>query len=424
MFLRFLLFVMIVVNLNAAIVTQDVNDNNKSKFMMVLPFGLSTESMGLVFGAVGIWSGYGQEQMNILVSGYYGVPSKIENTFEEVSAFGVAVAVNNFKPYWSERTYVSLLGMIAYYPNQSLYVHGSNDSPHEPLKTKGYNDWFYINYNFVLPMGEYTDKTVITYSLDRGLPKGREKFGGGIPFVTGASTIEWSPFYTRWTADKLNYDPTWASNGLRVKFVHDNTDFISTPSRGYNFYLQYSVDFGAFNSSQTWDAYEASYSQYIELGNASWMRQNVIALNIWTAYSPSWELDNYFEDTEINAHRPPAWEGARLGGHTRMRGYATNRFSDKAAIYYGAEYRFIPDFNPLNKKDNTWMPIGIDWFQAVLFAEAGRVSPEYTFDILHDDMKYDVGFSIRALAAKIPVRFDMAYGKEGMNMWFMVQQAF
>ncbi|MEA3523627.1 MAG: hypothetical protein U9R50_11735 [Campylobacterota bacterium] len=40
------------------------------------------------------------------------------------------------------------------------------------------------------------------------------------------------------------------------------------------------------------------------------------------------------------------------------------------------------------------------------------------------DMKYDAGFSIRALAAKLPVRFDMAFGEEGSSMWVMIQQPF
>jgi len=425
MFLNLLLLLFIVASIDAAIITQDINDNNKTKFMMALPYAGSTESTGVVLGVVGIWSGYVQKQMNIIATAYYGTPTKIENTFEEVSAYGGAIAVNNYKPFWSKRTFLSFLGLYSYYPNQSLYINGSNDSPHTPIKTKGYNNWFFLNYNYVLPMGEYLDKTVITYSLDRGLPVGRDDVGGGLPFVTGASTIELSPFYNKWTADKFSNEPQWASNGLRLKLVHDNTDYVRSPSRGYNFNIQYSQDFGVFNSTQSWNAVEASYSQYIELPKASWMRQNTIALNIWSAYSPSWELDTYLDsEHDINANRPPVWEGARLGGMYRMRAYASNRFSDKSAIYYGAEYRFIPDFNPLNKKENTWMPIGIDWFQAVFFVEAGRVAPQYTWESLYTDMKYDVGFSLRALAAKVPVRFEYAYGAEGSTIWFMVKQTF
>lgn len=413
-------------NIHAAIVTKDVNDANKSKFMIALPYAVSTESTGLIFGVVGIWSGYGQKQMNILASGYYGVAPELENTFQEVEAYGGTLAINNFKPFCFQRIYVSLLGAYSYFPNQALYVNGKNDSAQDPLRTKGFNNWFYLKVNYTLAMGEYLDKTVITYELDRGLPVGREDFGGGVPFVTGASTFEFIPFYSRYTADRLDSDNQWATNGVRLKLVHDNTDYVRSPSRGYNFYLQYSQDFGGLNSSQSWNAIEASYSQYIELPNTSWMRQNVIALNVWSAFSPSWETDNYLDGYVgvINAHRPPSWEGAILGGFNRMRGYATNRFADKSAIYYGAEYRFIPDFNPLNKKENTWMPIGIDWFQAVLFAEAGRVAPKYTWENLYSDMKYDVGISIRALAAKVPVRFELAYGQEGSTMWFMINQTF
>ena len=116
------------------------------------------------------------------------------------------------------------------------------------------------------------------------------------------------------------------------------------------------------------------------------------------------------------------WEGARLGGYDRMRAYDMNRFSDKAAIYFGVEYRVIPEFNPM--RGQKWNPIPIDWFQVVLFSEAGRVASQYNIETLMSDMKYDVGFSIRALAAKIPVRFDMAYGAEGSNMWVMVKQPF
>ena len=36
-------------------------------------------------------------------------------------------------------------------------------------------------------------------------------------------------------------------------------------------------------------------------------------------------------------------------------------------------------------------------------------------------MKYDVGISLRAMVSELPVRFDVAYGEEGTNMWLMVQ---
>jgi hypothetical protein len=116
------------------------------------------------------------------------------------------------------------------------------------------------------------------------------------------------------------------------------------------------------------------------------------------------------------------WEGARLGGWNRMRAYDSNRFSDKAAIYGAVEYRLIPIINPM--RDQKWNPIAIDWFQTVLFVEAGRVAPKYDIGTLFSDLNYDVGFSLRALAANVPVRFEMAFGDEGSAMWFMLNQPF
>ena len=429
MFMRFILLTIIALTLNAATTQEDINDNNKSKFWMALPYVASTQSTGLVGGIVGIWSGYGQEQMNYVATVFYGANTKIEgiiDTDKEANSFGMAFGINNYKPSFSNRLFISLLGSYAYYPNQALYIDGKNDSSNEDvLRTQGYNNWYQLSFNYALPFGEYKNESTLNYLLDRGMPVGREKFGGGAPFITGTTNLLFTPFYNKWTADKLTNDPQWTALGIKLKLKHDNTDYLSNPARGYAFDIQYSQDFGEIASSQSWNAMEASYTQYVELPNASWMRHNVIALNVWSAYSPSWETDQYYKNaTQINAHRPPPWEGARLGGHTRMRGYSANRFSDKSAIYYGAEYRFTPDFNPLNKKDNTWMPVGIDWFQAVLFAEAGRVAPEYSLRELHKDMKYDVGFSIRALAAKVPVRFELGVGDEGPTMYLMIKQTF
>ena len=54
---------------------------------------------------------------------------------------------------------------------------------------------------------------------------------------------------------------------------------------------------------------------------------------------------------------------------------------------------------------------------------AFRVNDEYGFDLLKD-LKYDAGISIRAMAAELPVRFDVAVGDEGLSMWVMIRQPF
>jgi hypothetical protein len=72
------------------------------------------------------------------------------------------------------------------------------------------------------------------------------------------------------------------------------------------------------------------------------IRQAVLALDAWTGGTPSRERR---ADGTV-ANRPPAYAGATLGGLWRMRADPSQRFNDRAAIYYAAELRVIPDWNP------------------------------------------------------------------------------
>ncbi len=49
-------------------VTIDINDKNKTKSWIALPYVLNSNSMGFTGGLVTILSGYGQKQMNIVAS--------------------------------------------------------------------------------------------------------------------------------------------------------------------------------------------------------------------------------------------------------------------------------------------------------------------------------------------------------------------
>jgi len=423
----------------AEFILKDINETKKNSSYIVLPYLFSSDSMGLTVGAVGIFHGYYQPQMTMMVTAFVGENMDVEDIrqdqleHEQARAEGFAFAVTGYRPSFSKRTFITFLGSYAYYPNQRLYLDGSNDSAQDlengglsPFQTQGYNNWINADFRYVLPIGESKTEVLPIIILDRGIPINRDNKGGGKPFVTGQTIFGTELFYTKWTADKLSDEPSINTNGLRLYLRHDNTDYADNPTRGYSFEVKSSIDFGAFNSSQSWNSIEAQYSHYIELPLFSWSRQNVIALNAWSAYSPSWDKSKKFDPEAkyqvIDKNQPPMFEGARLGGWNRMRGYDSNRFNDKAAIYGTMEYRVIPEFNPLRQK--SWMPVSIDWFQTVLFAEVGRVAPKYDVGELFSDMKYDAGFSIRALAAKLPVRFDMAFGEEGSSMWVMVKQPF
>ncbi|WP_243834597.1 BamA/TamA family outer membrane protein [Psychromonas algarum] len=416
---------------------EDLNrSEDKQNTWVVLPYAFSTDSMGLTAGAVLLLDGFIQPQMTMVFTVFAGEDLDTQygpnDTPDQARAKGGIYSISGYRPSFSDRLFISSLGSYAYYPNQRLYLDGSNSSEQNlsttdpnnisPLQTQGYNNWFNVNFSYILPWGESKHNVLPDIQLRRGLPVNRDHVGGGQVFTSGQTLLGTELFYTRWTADRFTEAPSLNTNGIRLFLEHDNTDYPSNPSRGYAFKATSSIDFGLANSTQSWNSLEFDYKHYIELPTLPWMRQSVLAFNAWTAYSPSWDNNKKLNPGGIlQKNQTPMWEGAHLGGWNRMRAYDSNRFNDKAAVYGAAEYRFIPQLNPM--ADQKWNPFPIDWFQLVLFAEVGRVAEQYNTE-LFKDMKYDVGFSVRALAAKTPVRFDMAWGEEGSSMWVMLNQPF
>ena len=402
-------------------------DNNitKSKDWIVLPFAFSSESTGVAGGIGAIKQGLLQPQTTLVTAIFGGLPEDVvtkgENT--QASFAGGFFYFSDYKLPFTNRTFFSVIALKSYYPNGQYYIDGTNDSKKEDVfRTSGDSNFVNTDFKYVLPIGDGVDNPEGIYNLENGFCTDRENCGGGTPFITGRTSLGIKTFYQYDTFENASLPgtPSWDTNGLRFYLTHDNTDFDLNPSRGYHFEVQYSKDFGWGDSLQTWDFLEGKYNHYFDLDTFSFTKQNVLALSVWTGYSFSWDNDNEII-SGINAHRPPTWEGARLGGFFKMRGYDNNRFTDKAAFYATAEYRAVLDYNPL--KGNSLLPVAVDWFQVVGFIEAGRVHDQYNFDLI-SDMKYDVGISLRALVAQLPVRFDVAYGEEGTNIWLMINQPF
>ncbi len=406
-----------------------------SKDWIVLPYAFTAESTGFSGGIGVIKQGLFQPQTTLVASVFYGATQDITINGEpdEANFSGGFISFTDYKLPYTKRFFFSLMGLKSYFPKAKYYIDGSNDSnKDDAFTTSGDTNFFNTTFRYVLPLGEGLDNPEGLYRLQDGFAMGREGYGGGTPFVTGRTSIGLKTFFQSDNSDnsdiwqdpdwwKNDTDvPTWDTNGLRFFLTHDNTDFDLNPSGGYHFQLQYSKDFGKGDSLQSWDFLEFKYNQYFDLDTFSFTKQNVLALSMWTGYSYSWDKDSEIAPG-IDAHRPPMWEGGRLGGFNRMRGYDNNRFLDKAVFYATAEYRAVLDWNPLKKND--YIPVAIDWFQVVGFVEVGRVHDQYNFDLL-SDMKYDVGISLRAMAAQLPVRLDVAYSEEGTNMWVMIQQPF
>jgi len=401
---------------------------------IVLPYLFTSESTGLVGGVGTIAQGLLQPQTTLVASIMYGADEDVvTNGLDTTENFsGGFISFSDFKIPYTNRLFFSFWGLNKYTPKGMYYIDGSMDSKEgSGLLSSGETNYFYTKFTYVLPIGEGLNNPDGNYKLKDGFAMDREGYGNGSPFTTGRTTVGLETFYITQDYDNwkdiaewagITSKPEWNSKGIKLFLEHDNTDFDLNPSRGYNFLVKYSKDSG--DDLQSWDFLEFKYSKYFELDNFSFSKQDVLALNAWSGYSFSWDNDNEILPS-VASNRPPIDEGGYLGGMIRMRGYDSSRFSGKAVLYGTAEYRSMFKYNPFQSekflKKNT--PIAIDWFQLVGFVEAGAVSDEYDSNLI-TDMKFDVGLSLRAMAAGLPVRFDVAYGDEGVNMWVMIHHPF
>jgi outer membrane protein assembly factor BamA len=230
-----------------------------------------------------------------------------------------------------------------------------------------------------------------------------------------------SPFFRSISIESDDVpNTTIKTNGLDLDFIWDNRDFPTNPSRGFGVMLGVSRDFGAFGSSRSWTSCQSELDTYVSLGANGWLRQSVLALDLWAAYSPTWEVSASGDPS----NNPPPFSGASLGGYWRMRGYAPQRFNDKAAVYYCLELRLIPNWNPFDSWGWLQDRLGVQWVQFVPFVEFGRVADNWSANELHNDMNWDAGMGFRFSAKGMVLRIDAAMSDEYNGVQMMVGQPF
>ena len=263
---------------------------------------------------------------------------------------------------------------------------GSNlSSKNNYIKGNGIDIFARSRFKYLLPIGNGEEQIVPDYQLDRGVLVGGASGAASVnPLDSGLTYLSIRPFYRNQqiASDDIDKDE-FKTNGLDVQVFWDNRDFPANPSRGQGVRAQLSRDFGVLGSDTSWTAVEGEIDQYVDVGASDWFRQQVLAFDVWTAYSPSWDQS----PSGKVFNRPPSYTGATLGGLWRMRGFPSQRFSDKAAIYYAAEMRLIPDWNPFDKMPWLQRFVGVQWLQIVPFVEFGRVAPSYNIQNLHSIMQ-------------------------------------
>jgi hypothetical protein len=392
---------------------------------LVIPFVFPSDSMGTTFGVGGITRGYLQEQMGAGLA-LFGSADEAE---------GSLFSIWDFRVPGLDRMYLSFIGSLGDYPRQRAYANypgdftgdkaGSNDSlPDDYVEDDGSHNWLNLKMEYVLPIGTAADDPVVTYQLKNGIlisePSGGRSWN---PLSSGVTVLMLQQRF-----DYQSYETDIGEIDGKVKpvdlaLLYNNTDFSPNPSSGSSQYLSFTHDFYDSEQNGTWTFMEFEASKYFSLDASDFALQRVIALNMWTGYSPEWDKQTDADGVSRIDNKTPFSEGARLGGFYRMRGYPVDRFNDRAVIYATAEYRYTLRWNPL--RDMAWLDfLEPDWLQLVASVEGGQVAEEYSMSALFDDWKACGGVGIRFMLSGTVFRFDVSFSDEGSSAWAMVGHPF
>ena len=400
----------------AQYIMRDVNEEEPIREKSyLLPYAFSTETLD--FGA-GLAASYGPLSESI----YFATAFYTANN----SCYGM-IGGRDVRVPFVDRLHVNPWISAGHYTHMRIYIDGN---PHYSDERAGSNDSDEDNYieedandiiadfpfRFTLPIGTLQDSAVHTYVVENGMlksnPSGGESWN---PLKSGISTLIFRPYYRKQYTDEKNGETLFGQLGYEL----DNRDYIPNPHKGYLFSFNIAHDPGWLADSRRWTSLDAELNGYIPLWDTSWSRQQTLALSVWSAYSPTYDSDS----TSDGNGEPPYFTGPTLGGFWRMRGYPVGRFHDKSALYYSAEYRLMPEWQPFGDI-SVLDPLKIRWWQVVGLVELGRVAPSWDFSTLNQDMKYDYGVGLRGMFDTLIGRIDFIFSDEGFVFSAMFGQTF
>ncbi|MGR5158594.1 BamA/TamA family outer membrane protein [Vibrio owensii] len=375
----------------------------KEKDSAFVPFYFSTETMGSTIGLAGVAKGVGQPQAALFGMGLY---SEKDSYVGFLSAFNYALSPNLL---FSTQMYQARFNDNPYY----LGDQGSNNSSTEDKTvTNGDEENYKLEFKYLLPWGNVREHGL----LGAFQPVRDVSFAS--PVDSGVSSIIFTPFYSSRELDIYN-DKKEEATGFSLTFDWDNRDSVRNTTRGSHTSFDLTTGAESLQSEDLWLKWEFQNSQYYSLGPlGDWFDQQVLAFDFYTADTPTWNKCD-----GLMCARPPEQEQVRLGGLYRLRGYTAGRYHGRSAIHYSAEYRVLPDWQPLDD-----IPLinyyDLPWWQWVAFVEVGRVADDYDLKTLHEDMKWNVGGAVRFQVEGIVVRTEMAKGADEGTFRVMINQPF
>ena len=346
------------------------------------------------------------------------------------------LAVRDLEIPWTERLFVNGQINLGRFNQIDIYSDGNPDYPEaragspdsdadDFLTGEGTDVKVWSLFGLVLPLGAGQDDPKSRLTLRDGMVvEGARDTSVWNPFRSGYTLAGIKPFYHDQDADTDEIgDVEATTSGAEFILRYENTDFHENPSRGSVQQVRYTKDWGELGSAAPWETVDLTLSKYFSLDLGRTSRQRVLALNLWWIDTPSWD-DVESPDGPLY-RRPPSYAGATLGGTERMRGYPEGRFNDRSAVYYAAEYRHVPDWNPL--RDFGWLNrrnARVQWLQYVVGLEVGRVADEFDLGELHSDMKACGILGLRAMVNTLVVRADVGISDEGAAVQMTIDHPF
>ncbi|SHI22640.1 BamA/TamA family outer membrane protein [Ferrimonas marina] len=378
-----------------------------------VPIAFSTSSMGLSVGAAASLQGIGQPQAQVVAIGAYS----------ENQSYVTYLAGYNYQLVSGSRFFFDIEGFVGRFKESTLHLDGdmpfsppagSHDSAFEDAVVGLQNQWDVRGtVRYLLPLGAGREPTPRRPELREGLPVPKAERQQQ---RQGAYTaLELSPFYEKRYVGPL--DRTELSQGLTLTLEHDARNFLPSPTDGYRFSLEVDRDWGS-EDRVAYTRWQAQYRHYFDLGQSDWSKQQSVALTAYLSDVPTWE-----GGSEGDLAAPPWFAQSTLGGWYRLRGYSSARYHDRSAIYYGAEYRTVP----------TWQPQGgipfinryrFPWYEVALFGGVGRVNHEFDLPELHRDLQWSAGVGLRLWVENVLVRLDLAFAQDDSGLVVAVNQPF